>query len=204
MYLVFIIMFLFFLFHTFSSILPAAVIPLLRPFILQNIIYILRLPEGLRCVWVFYPVKTGFFSYYVCECREPTRRRRPAVKPSVVCSPKNSCTQCFQLFFLLLFSLTYIHTVIIFSLENFRMHTHTHTQIHCIKCVYMHRPTISVVKATGVYRIACNVSESPWTCRFYVIFFCCNFSLAIFAIASSCLLAVVVCARITPLFWHVY
>lgn len=31
--------------------------------------------------------------------------------------------------------------------------------------------TMSVVKGTGVYRIACSVSESPWTCRFYVIFF---------------------------------
>jgi len=42
-----------------------------------------------------------------------------------------------------------------------------------------------------------RVSESPWTCRFYVIFFsfCCNFGLAIFATA----LAAVVHVRITLL-----
>jgi len=42
-----------------------------------------------------------------------------------------------------------------------------------------------------------RVSESPWTCRFHVIFFsfCCNFGLAIFATA----LAAVVHVRITPL-----
>uniref|UniRef100_A0A2S2R2X8 Uncharacterized protein n=1 Tax=Sipha flava TaxID=143950 RepID=A0A2S2R2X8_9HEMI len=53
---------------------------------------------------------------------------------------------------------------------------------------------MSVVKGTGVYRIACSMSESPWTCRFYIIFFCCNFSLAIFAIASSW------CPRITSFY----
>lgn len=117
------------------------------------------------------------FSFYVCKYRDAMSTgniNSSVMYPRKTAVPSLKYSMFPATVFTLLFSLTFTHRRHRLSLENLHTrctHTYTHTNsLYQVVCMYMHQPTMSMVMGTGVYRIACNVSKSPWTCRFYVIF----------------------------------